>query len=48
LNVYRYLDGVWTFVVDKYTLKLDDEVITGGRLKIVACDAKKAEAPATG
>ena len=31
-------------MVDDFTLKLDDEVITGDRLKIVSCDAKKAEA----
>lgn len=43
--MYRFLDGVWTFIVDDFTLKLDDEVVTGERLKIVACDAKKAEAP---
>jgi len=55
LNVYRYLDGVWTFRVDNYVLKLDDEEIRGERIKIVACDAKKADmanpggaAPASG
>ncbi len=30
-------------MVDDFTLKLDDEVITGDRIKIVSCDAKKAE-----
>lgn len=37
LNLYRYLDDVWTFIVDHFVIKIDDEVHSTNRIKIVGC-----------
>jgi transcription initiation factor TFIIA small subunit len=40
LNVYRFCDDVWTFVVENPNFRFDSEVVTADRIKIVACTAK--------
>ena len=41
LHTYRFLDDVWTFVLKKCTIKLDDRLMHVDEVKIVAC--KKLE-----
>lgn len=49
LNVYRFCDDVWTFVVDNPTFKFESETVSADRIKgklnlfmgkVVACSAK--------
>ncbi|KAI8848553.1 transcription initiation factor IIA, gamma subunit-domain-containing protein [Chytridium lagenaria] len=40
LNVYRFCDDVWTFVIDKPNFRFENENITADKVKIVACTAK--------
>ncbi|KAJ3209584.1 Transcription initiation factor IIA small chain (TFIIA 13.5 kDa subunit) [Dinochytrium kinnereticum] len=40
LNVYRFCDDVWTFVVDKPNFRFENENVTADKVKIVACTAK--------
>lgn len=37
LHVYRFLDDVWTFVIQGATFKFDNDTITGDKVKVVAC-----------
>jgi len=43
LRDYRYLDDVWTFMVMNARVRCDDEMLSSPLLKIVACNARKAE-----
>ncbi len=43
LRDYRYLDDVWTFMVMNARVRCDDEMLASQLLKIVACNARKAE-----
>jgi transcription initiation factor TFIIA small subunit len=50
LNVYRFCDDVWTFVIDNPTFKFETETVSADRIKgflrfysskiVVACSAK--------
>ncbi|KAJ3087530.1 Transcription initiation factor IIA small chain (TFIIA 13.5 kDa subunit) [Quaeritorhiza haematococci] len=40
LLVYRFCDEVWTFVIEKPTFKMENEVVSADKVKIVACAAK--------
>ena len=43
LKNYRYLDDVWTFEVTNAEVRFDDETVMSKHLKIVACNARRAE-----
>ena len=49
MHTYRFCDDVWTFIVDHCTVRIDDDIMNTDKLKIVACNAKKASdiSPAT-
>ncbi|KAJ3101539.1 Transcription initiation factor IIA small chain (TFIIA 13.5 kDa subunit) [Phlyctochytrium planicorne] len=40
LNVYRFCDDVWTFVVDKPTFRCDNDTVSADKVKIVACASR--------
>jgi transcription initiation factor TFIIA small subunit len=40
LNVYRFCDDVWTFVINSLTFKIEGESIVAEKVKIVACNSK--------
>lgn len=40
LQVYRFCDDVWTFVVGDMNLRLENESIVADKIKVVACSAK--------
>merc|ERR1712166_86741 len=40
IHTYRYIDGVWTFVLEDATFKSGHETVALNFVKIVACDAK--------
>lgn len=43
LSTYRFCDDVWTFVIKDVNVKLDhNETITADKIRIVACNSKKA------
>ncbi len=43
LHTYRFCDDVWTFVIKDVNVKLDqNETINAEKIRIVACNAKKA------
>merc|ERR1711935_913441 len=40
IHTYRYIDGVWTFVLEDATFKSGHETQQLDYVKIIACDAK--------
>ena len=40
LNVYRFCDDVWTFVIDNPSFRFETETVNSDKIKIVACTAK--------
>lgn len=43
LDNYRFCDDVWTFSLKDSSVKLEDEILSIPKLKIVACNGKKLE-----
>ncbi|CDS04103.1 Putative Transcription initiation factor IIAFT subunit 2 [Lichtheimia ramosa] len=41
LHTYRFLDDIWTFIVENPNFKFEQESITADKIKIVACNAKR-------
>ncbi|KAJ1930175.1 Transcription initiation factor IIA subunit 2 [Tieghemiomyces parasiticus] len=41
LHTYRLCDEVWTFILRNPSFKLEDEILTVDKIKIVACNARK-------
>jgi len=38
LHTYRFVDNVWTLILENCTFKTESETITTDKVKIVACD----------
>lgn len=43
LNVYRFCDNVWTFVLNNVTFREVGDSIKVDKVKIVACDGKESK-----
>ncbi|KAL1921767.1 uncharacterized protein VTP21DRAFT_10409 [Calcarisporiella thermophila] len=41
LHTYRFLDDVWTFIIENANFKFEQDSVEADRVKIVACNAKK-------
>jgi transcription initiation factor TFIIA small subunit len=40
LNVYRFCDDVWTFMIQDANFKMENETVRADKVKIIACAAK--------
>jgi len=38
LHTYRFVDNVWTLILENVNFKIDNETISTDKVKIVACD----------
>ena len=46
LDTYRYCDNVWTCILRDTEFRESSDILKTSKIKIVACDARDARAPA--